>query len=310
MRPQTPKEEKPTAQATSLTDGELPVGWANARLSTLCDRQRGVSYARDDARKEDGSGLIPILRANNIDADTLNFDDLVYVPIERVSDDQRLRSGDIVIAMSSGSKSVVGKTAQLQHSWRGSFGAFCGVLRPHPEINSRFIGMFLRTREYRQAISKLAAGTNINNLKAEHFDAIEIPLPPLAEQRRIVAKLEALLSKVSTTQQRLSHLPTLLKRFRQSVLAAACSGRLTADWREENGDTEASTVVVAQLECAHQAAGGHKRGNAAPPTDEAHDLTIEELPTGWSLTELRSAVCRKLPAEFHTCESQTSRTTG
>ena len=56
----------------------------------------------------------------------------------------------------------------------------------------------------------------------------EIPLAPLAEQRRIVAKLETLLGKVDASQQRLAKIPVLLKRFRQSVLAAACSGRLTA----------------------------------------------------------------------------------
>ena len=59
------------------------------------------------------------------------------------------------------------------------------------------------------------------------------PSPPLAEQRRIVAKLETLLGKVDACQQRLAKIPILLKRFRQSVLAAACSGRLTADWRED-----------------------------------------------------------------------------
>ena len=49
-----------------------------------------------------------------------------------------------------------------------------------------------------------------------------------------MAKLETLLGKVDASQQRLAKIPVLLKRFRQSVLAAACSGRLTADWREEN----------------------------------------------------------------------------
>ena len=66
--------------------------------------------------------------------------------------------------------------------------------------------------------------------------------PPLAEQRRIVAKLETLLGKVDASQQRLAKIPVLLKRFRQSVLAAACSGRLTADWREENPNVEAYPV--------------------------------------------------------------------
>jgi type I restriction enzyme S subunit len=56
----------------------------------------------------------------------------------------------------------------------------------------------------------------------------------LNEQHRIVAKLENLLEKVQSSQTRLEKIPALLKRFRQSVLAAACSGRLTADWREQS----------------------------------------------------------------------------
>jgi type I restriction enzyme, S subunit len=67
---------------------------------------------------------------------------------------------------------------------------------------------------------------------AEH----EIPLPPFREQQRIAAQLEMLLGKVTTCRQRSEKLPPLLKRFRQSVLAAACSGRLTADWRKENAN--------------------------------------------------------------------------
>jgi type I restriction enzyme M protein len=73
------------------------------------------------------------------------------------------------------------------------------------------------------------------------FDQIashRIPLPPLNEQRRIVAKLEKLLSRVGTAEARLAAIPSILKRFRQSVLAAACSGRLTGDWRDGNRDDE------------------------------------------------------------------------
>src|SRR5947207_1583936 len=61
----------------------------------------------------------------------------------------------------------------------------------------------------------------------------EVRIAPLGEQQRIVTKLEKLLGKADTCQQRLAKIPALLKRFRQSVLAAACSGRLTTDWREQ-----------------------------------------------------------------------------
>jgi len=71
-----------------------------------------------------------------------------------------------------------------------------------------------------------------------------VPVPPLGEQRRIVAKLEKLLDKLDACQKRLAKIPILLKRFRQSVLAAASSGRLTEDWRDKATE---ETLEVAEL---------------------------------------------------------------
>jgi type I restriction enzyme S subunit len=75
---------------------------------------------------------------------------------------------------------------------------------------------------------------------------VEVPIPPLNEQRRIVAKLESLLGKVDACQERLEKIPVILKRFRQSILAAACSGRLTADWREQKRQCADWPVVALQ----------------------------------------------------------------
>lgn len=72
---------------------------------------------------------------------------------------------------------------------------------------------------------------NQSTLPKDALVESETALPPLGEQRRIVAKLTELLGKVDACQRRLAKIPRLLKRFRQSVLAAARSGRLTADWR-------------------------------------------------------------------------------
>jgi type I restriction enzyme, S subunit len=68
------------------------------------------------------------------------------------------------------------------------------------------------------------------------------PLPPISEQRRIVAKLEKLLAKVDACKERLEKIPAILKRFRQSVLAAACSGDLTRDWRNEKKTTNCTQL--------------------------------------------------------------------
>lgn len=220
---------------------DLPKNWSETKITELCEKVRGVSYKKDEASKELKPHYVPLLRANNLDGDKLIFSDLVFVPPSRVSEEKMLKIGDIVVAMSSGSKSVVGKTAQLLEDWKGTFGAFCGVLRPTEQINQKFIGYYFRTKEYRNKISELSAGTNINNLKAEHFEQITIPIAPLNEQKRIVEKLEKLLGKVEAVQARLDKIPAILKRFRQAVLAAACSGKLTADWREKNQE-EIKTV--------------------------------------------------------------------
>lgn len=80
----------------------------------------------------------------------------------------------------------------------------------------------------------MTKGGAIPMLTVGDTNKLVMPLPPLNEQRRIVAKLEELLAKVDASHKRLAKIPVILKRFRQAVLAAACSGRLTADWREEN----------------------------------------------------------------------------
>ena len=75
-------------------------------------------------------------------------------------------------------------------------------------------------------------GTTVQSIRFDQLKGICIPIPPLAEQKRIVAKVEELLGRVKIVRERLAKVPVTLKRFRQAVLAAACSGRLTEEWRE------------------------------------------------------------------------------
>lgn len=205
---------------------ELPAGWHTAALADLIETVRGVTYGKSQACDSGGDGLLPLLRANNIKSGNLTFDDLVFVPEECVSSTQTLAEGDIVVAMSSGSRSVVGKTAQLTVAWQGSFGAFCGVLRAATGMDARYLYHFTQSRTYRNRVSELAAGVNINNLKPAHFADIPIPVAPLQEQKRIAQKLDALLAQVNTLKARIDAIPANLKKFRLSVFSAASSGNL------------------------------------------------------------------------------------
>ncbi|MFY1666640.1 restriction endonuclease subunit S [Pseudomonas sp. Pseu.R1] len=133
-------------------------------------------------------------------------------------------------------------------------------------------------------------GTTVQSIDSEKLEAFLLPLPPLAEQTRIAAKLDELLAQVDTLKTRTGGIPALLRRFRQSVLSAAVSGRLTEEWRSHRAAIDKGSELHQQIKNAHTAEGGHARGNASNPTEEAHDLSSDDLPDSWDIAELRD-VC-------------------
>jgi len=184
---------------------------------------------------------------NNIQNNLIE-DDLYYIPHSFVGDKQYLQEGDILLSLSSGSKKAVGKATLIKENGKGTFGTFCGVLRPKRElVNPLFLSYFFKTSNYRENISDLAGGVNINNISKGHFSKIFIPLPPMNEQLLIIDVVEKLLARVNTVKERLDRVPTIMQQFRQSVLAAACSGELTEKWRERNQCENSSEF----LECVN-----------------------------------------------------------
>jgi type I restriction enzyme S subunit len=187
--------------------------WPTVTVAEIAKQVRGVSYDKSQVSSTPSPGLIPVLRAGNIQNGSLLLNqDLVFVPESCISLQQFLRPGDIVVAASSGSLDVVGKAAQVEKQWQGSFGAFCKVVRPMSDrIEPRYLHHFFQSSGYRRKVSSLAAGANINNLKNEHIDDLEMPLPPLEEQRRIAAILDKA-ALVSTHSDRAADLRLALKR--------------------------------------------------------------------------------------------------
>ena len=98
-----------------------------------------------------------------------------------------------------------------------------------------------------------------------------------------MAKLETLLGKVDASQQRLAKIPVLLKRFRQSVLNAAITGKLTTGWRNKTGS---ASEAKAELELLLSAADAHRpRTREAEPT-EGHEILSDEIPDEWGTPSL------------------------
>ncbi|EAA5901449.1 restriction endonuclease subunit S [Salmonella enterica] len=93
---------------------------------------------------------------------------------------------------------------------------------------------------YLSAINENTSSVTVKHLSSRTLQETLFPLPSLAEQKIIAEKLDTLLAQVDSTKARLEQIPQILKRFRQAVLAAAVSGRLTKEWREKNQDSISS----------------------------------------------------------------------
>jgi type I restriction enzyme S subunit len=283
----------------------LPTGWCSATLSDVVTLHRGVTYRKPDARGAAEEGFLPLLRANNIDH-VINFDDLVFVPERLVSDDQRLRPFDIVIAMSSGSKRLVGKAAQIKTPCDATFGAFCAVARPSDAMEPAFVGWFMQSREYRQSVSDDSKGSNINNLKRDHVLGVPVRVPPLPEQHRIVEKIETLFAELDKGEEALREVQKLLSRYRRSVLKAAVTGELTADWRHTNGAAKETgeELLARVLEQRRESWGGRGKYRAAEPPDTG---SLPALPTGWVWASLGQLIASIEAGKNYRCDERPPR---
>ena len=248
---------------TPISDN-LPTSWMWTQVKDIAKFIRGVSYRKSESSKTPKTGHIPILRANNINTQ-LNYEGLVYVPRDKVKDEQFVKLFDIIIAMSSGSKHLVGKAAQAYQDFEGGFGTFCGLVRGSSQLDRKFIGLFFQSPSYRNEISRLSIGININNLRRENVESMLIPLPPLAEQRRIVAKLEVLFTQLDAAVDSLKKAQAQLHQYRRSVLKAAFEGELTKEWRDEYPG-ELEPMAISEI-----------------PTLEG----LPELPDGWVWSQIK-----------------------
>src|SRR5690554_7032658 len=109
-------------------------------------------------------------------------------------------------------------------------------------------------RSVARKIEQMGTGTTVKGVRLEALKGLEFALPPLAEQKIIADKLDTLLAQVENTKARLERIPQILKRFRQSVLAVAVSGRLTEEWREREKSLQWVTVSlkdVAEIKDPH-----------------------------------------------------------
>jgi type I restriction enzyme, S subunit len=173
---------------------ELPVSWSWAALGEVIDIVRGITFPATQKTREAAPGRIACLRTSNVQQ-TIEWEDLLFVDRSFMGrEDQLIQHHDIVMSMAN-SRELVGKVAlidQVPHS-EATFGGFLGVLRPR-KIDPRYAMAVLRTPYARSLlIDSSSQTTNIANVSLAKLRPLPFPLPPDAEQFRIVNRVDELM---------------------------------------------------------------------------------------------------------------------
>jgi type I restriction enzyme, S subunit len=120
-------------------------------------------------------------------------------------------------------------------------------LRPFDGIDADFVAYFLTANE--QSILRECSkdGTTVASIEVGRLKNVQIPIAPLNEQRRIVAKIEELFSDLDAAVAALERVQAKLKRYRAAVLKVAVEGKLTAEWRAQRPNTEPASALLARI---------------------------------------------------------------
>lgn len=192
--------------------------WPTVRLGDVCDFRRGLTYSKSD--EVDSSNNV-VLRSNNVDLEksALVLSELKFInDAVEIPEDKKVVAGSILMCMANGSKSHLGKVAMIEQNLGYAFGGFMGLLVPTDNIFPKYLFSILISPRFKNLINSLMDGANINNLKFKDIADYQFPLPPLAEQRKIVAKLEKELERVEAIKAKFERMESAAKNLFKAAL--------------------------------------------------------------------------------------------
>lgn len=247
-------------------DETLPPVWTRAPIGSLCTLINGRAFKPTDWEE---SGL-PIVRIQNLNNAKAAFNRYSG----HVDDRHLIASGDLLFAWSGTPGTSFGA-----HVWRGG----PAVLNQHifrvlydDRIVDRDFFRLAINQELRSLISKAHGGAGLAHVTKGRFEETTVALPPLPEQRRIVAAVTALFDEVEAGEAALARAREALTTFRASLLHAAVTGQLTEAWRAANPPTEDGPALLSRILAERTARPRFGMPTLAP-------VAPFTLPDGWTM---------------------------
>lgn len=227
---------------------ELPKGWAICSLADIGQIVTGKTPSTKEPRFYGGN--TPFIKPGDLDHSGLIFQTESSLTDAGAAEVPSLPPQSIVVTC-IGNLGKVGLTTTTSATNQQ-----INAVLPEEGVNPSFLFHYCKT--LKPWLESESSATTISIVNKGIFSTAPVPLAPLAEQTRIAQKLDELLTQVDTLKARIDAIPALLKRFRQSVLAAAVSGRLTDEWRKQSSfsDEVPETLRLSEIaseivDCPH-----------------------------------------------------------
>ena len=196
--------------------------WREVRLEEVAYIIRGVNFKKGE--------IVPVnqgeavITASHIQGDHLIKENLIFVPSTKVKPEQKVKNGDIVIVMSTGSRTALGRTYYSRFDEDVYIGAFLGIIRYNDtEKNSKFIYFFTKTQKFKAHLLDYT-GSQINNIGISKLKNLKIPIPfrnskpDIEKQKEIANYLDNIYEKIKTLKEKNQKQIAQLEKMKESIL--------------------------------------------------------------------------------------------
>lgn len=249
---------------------DLPKGWITVRAGDVGDWRGGGTPSKANSSFWT-DGTIPWVSPKDMKRSH------IAEAIDSITNDAIAGSATQLIP--EGSVLVVTRSGILQHSLPVAANTVpvainqdLKALTPHAGIEAEFVMRQLQADAQKILKTCAKSGTTVDSIDFDRLKDHEFRLPPLPEQRRIVAKVDGLTARTARARKELDRIPTLIARYKQRLLALAFSGELTAGWRADHGLQEPLPTTVDHL------SEGLRYGTAQKSYAEPKGVAVLRIP--------------------------------